>query len=645
MTDVLHIAEGVDLPIDFVTKTAAIMAQRRKGKTYTAAVIAEELVAARIPFVALDPTGAWWGLRASADGESAGLPVIVIGGQHGDLPLERDAGRVVADLVLDHPGYYVLDLSLLGSRKAERDFATAFGDRLHRRKMEPGMDFPLHLFIDEADMFVPQEREGAGDNVLLGVYAGIVRRGGLAGLGSTLISQRPALVNKHALSQIDILIALRLVSGIDQKALYDQYVKNAGTKEQQAELMDSLASLPVGEAWFWEPGAEPPLYVRVKVRERHTFNSSATPKPGEQRVEPRVLADVDLAGLRDKMAGAIERARDEDPAALRQQIGVLRGQLSEKDAALDEYGKWGHDLDVCDGPSAVEAVLAAYMIAKQRVGFSCDVVDEVRALESRPAESVEVPVPVFPAPLRDAIRADFEAMVAAGDDLAAAGRARLEHLDDDFGLALELATGVPVAASPEPEPPAQPLPAAAPTPAPPPPAGATIPTLPAEDPAEGLTRPQQKVLDSIAWWNVVGVQSPTRLQVALVAGYAHPQSRGFREPLYSLKAAGLIDYPLDNTAALTEAGTRLARRPSRAPTEPELHLRIYQVLSGVQEKMLRMLIDGRHAISRDDLAAALGYAHAQSRGFREPLYRLHKLGLIEYPSTGTVMPSRLCYLT
>jgi hypothetical protein len=137
----------------------AILAQRRKGKTYTARDRRGARRASRLPWVALDPTGAWWGLRASADGKKAGLPVVVIGGQHGDLPLERGAGAFVADLVLDHPGWYVLDLSLLESRRRARVRDRVRGAPL-RRKMQPGMDFPLHLFVDEADLFVPQEKEG-----------------------------------------------------------------------------------------------------------------------------------------------------------------------------------------------------------------------------------------------------------------------------------------------------------------------------------------------------------------------------------------------------------------------------------------------------------------------------------------------------
>src|SRR5437899_680610 len=100
MTRGLRISGDLVLPLNFVTKTAAILAQRRKGKTYTASVIAEEMVAAKQPFVALDPTGAWYGLRASADGKHEGLPVVILGGQHGDVPLERTGGRLIADLVV-----------------------------------------------------------------------------------------------------------------------------------------------------------------------------------------------------------------------------------------------------------------------------------------------------------------------------------------------------------------------------------------------------------------------------------------------------------------------------------------------------------------------------------------------------------------
>lgn len=330
MTDHLEIADSLALPIDYVTKTAAVLAQRRKGKTYTASVIAEELVRLDQPWVALDPTGAWWGMRAGADGsDQGGLPVVILGGQHGDAPLEPGSGKFVAELVVDTPGWYVLDMSLLDTRAAERAFATDFGEALIRRKRQPGRDFPMHLFVDEADMFAPQEKDGGGDARMLGAYQAIVRRGGLHGLGSTLISQRPALLNKSVLTQLDILVLLRLVAGQDQDAVDKSYLSRAGSKEDRAAVMGSLASLRLGEAWVWEPGAEPPIFDRVQIRERRTYNSSATPKPGENRAEPRGLADVDLDAVKAAMEAAIERAKADDPAELRRRIKALERDLAD----------------------------------------------------------------------------------------------------------------------------------------------------------------------------------------------------------------------------------------------------------------------------------------------------------------------------
>jgi hypothetical protein len=330
MTD-LKISKTLSLPDDYVTKTLAILAKRRVGKTYTASVLAEEMVAAKIPWVALDPTGAWWGLRSSADGKKPGLPVVIIGGGHGDLPLERGAGKFIADLVVDHPGWYVIDLSLFESLAAERQFVTDFADRIYRRKFEKGMDFPLHLFVDEADKYIPQ-RPQPGDQKMLGAFEAIVRRGGIRGFGTTLISQRSAVVNKNVLEQIDTLIVLQMMGTNDRKAV-DDILKSEGNEVERKTLMGTLPGLGVGEAWIYEPGGDPPLFDRVQIRERHTFNSSATPKPGQKRVEPSKFAAVDLSAVKDQMAEAIERAEANDPKLLHKRIAELEKQLRAKNAS------------------------------------------------------------------------------------------------------------------------------------------------------------------------------------------------------------------------------------------------------------------------------------------------------------------------
>jgi hypothetical protein len=314
----LRLGPGFSVPLDAVTQTFALLAKRGSGKTYTAAVMVEEMVAAGLPVAVLDPVGVLWGLRASADGKGPGLPVIILGGDHGDVPLEVTAGTVIADFVIDARRPVVLDLSLF--RKGEQArFVTDFAERLYHKNREP-----LHLVIDEADLFAPQNAAGRGglEPRMLGAIEDIVRRGRARGLGVTLITQRPAVLHKDVLTQVEVLIALRLIAPQDRAAI-DAWVKVHGTPEQRDELMASLPSLPIGTAWFWSPGWLD-VFQKVAIRKRTTFDSSATPKMGVKPHAPKHLAKVEIAELRERIASTIEKAKQEDPRELRRQLEALK---------------------------------------------------------------------------------------------------------------------------------------------------------------------------------------------------------------------------------------------------------------------------------------------------------------------------------
>lgn len=53
----LNIAPKLSLSTEAVTQTFAILARRGAGKTYTASVMAEEMLKANFPIVWLDPLG------------------------------------------------------------------------------------------------------------------------------------------------------------------------------------------------------------------------------------------------------------------------------------------------------------------------------------------------------------------------------------------------------------------------------------------------------------------------------------------------------------------------------------------------------------------------------------------------------------
>lgn len=331
MTKQLRIANDFSLPLESITQTFAILAKRRVGKTYTASVMAEEFVAHNLPFAVLDPTGAWWGLRSSADGKSEGLPVTIIGGAHGDVPLEPTAGRVIADLVAEQPGFYVIDLSQTNSNAEQDKFACDFAERLYRKK--EAHRSPLMLFVDEADAFIPQ-RPLPDQHRMLGAFEALVRRGGIRGIGITLITQRPAVVNKNVLTQTEVLILLQMTAPQDQDAIEDWVRRNA-TEEERKNVMRTMASLQKGDAWIWSP-AWLRLCKLAHIRERNTFNSSATPEVGAKVLLPQKMATVDLEKLSAEIKGTIERAKANDPAELRREIAALKKELKEAQGKTKE---------------------------------------------------------------------------------------------------------------------------------------------------------------------------------------------------------------------------------------------------------------------------------------------------------------------
>jgi hypothetical protein len=323
----LHIAPGFTLPLETVTQTLAILAKRRVGKSYTARRITEQLVAAKQQVVIIDPKGDWWGIRSSADGKSPGLPVTILGGGHGDIPLEVGSGELVAKLAVHERVSLLLDVSNFRKREVAL-FMSDFLETFYRLKAAEEFRSPVMLVVDEADAIAPQ-KPYAGEERMLGAIEDIVRRGGQRGIGCLLITQRSAVLNKNVLTQSEVLVAMRTIAPQDLDAM-NAWIDVHGSVQERKVLMESLPSLPVGVAWFWSPGwpTEDGIFKRVHVSPIETFDSGATPKPGEKRIEPKNLAAVDLEALRRQMAATIAKVEADDPRKLRQQIATLQKQLA-----------------------------------------------------------------------------------------------------------------------------------------------------------------------------------------------------------------------------------------------------------------------------------------------------------------------------
>jgi hypothetical protein len=321
MAKQLQLAPGLALPLEAVTETFALLAVRGAGKSNAARVMAEEMFAAKLPFVAVDPVGSWYGLRAGRDGGQGGLGIPIFGGRHGDVQLEKGAGQVLADLVVDERLSCVLDLTSLDSEASKKAFLLAFAQRLYQRNTEP-----LHLFLEEADDYIPQ-KPMRDEAYLLRAWENIVRRGRARGLGITLITQRSASINKSVLTQTGTLIAMRTTSPQDRAAVEDWLKYH----DQSREILKSLPSLEAGEAWVWSPQFLKET-KRIRFRMSHTLDSGATPKTGRSK-EPSTMASIDLAAIQKRMAATIERVKADDPRELRKRIAELERQLAAKPGA------------------------------------------------------------------------------------------------------------------------------------------------------------------------------------------------------------------------------------------------------------------------------------------------------------------------
>jgi hypothetical protein len=565
----LEVADGLTLPLDFITQSAALLAVRRAGKSNVAALLAEQMHRAGLPWVGIDPKGDWWGLRSDKAGTGPGLPIPIFGGLHGDMPLLPEAGNLIAELITDENLTCVLDVSEFASKAAQMRFLTDLAERLFR--LHGKTPQPRHLFLEEADDFIPQrvQREQAR---CVGAWTKLVKQGGSRGLGVTLISQRSAVVNKDALTQTETLIALRTTSPQDRKAISDWVSYHAVGRE----LVDSLPGLDDGEAWVcsphWLGKHGQPAIQRVQFHQRSTFDSGATPTL-RQRRKPAELADIDLGALMGRMEAVTEKAAQDDPAALRKRIATLERQIrTAKPAGSPDVARLGAE--------------------------NADLRQQLAAERAREPEQVEVPV------LQPGDTAAVEQIITA--------------LRTEAG-SLELALGRAshVAPAPAPRPPAPAL-----TPAPVVPAQA--PAVTGEAPATGpLSKSARAVLGVLAQFP----EGRTKRQLAMLSGYS-AKGGGFNNTLSSLRSSNLIERgePIRITPFGMDA---IGDDWEPLPEGPALVEHWMAQLSNAEGLALKVLLEAWPAtLTKAEIAERAGYA-PDGGGFNNALSRLRTLQLID----------------
>lgn len=571
----LRISDDLTLPVDASTGTFGILATKGAGKSNAGVVMAEEMYDVGIPWVAVDPKGDWWGIRSSSDGKGPGLPIIVFGGRHGDLPLEPTAGALIAELVLTQRISCVVDVSQFTKADTNR-FLLAFGQHLFNHADDNEIE-PLHVFLEEAHEYLPQRVPGDEAKVV-NAWQKIVKQGRFKGIGCTMISQRSSVLNKDVLELIDTLIVLRTMGPRSRKSIAE-WVHDQDVDEG---LLASLPALKAGEAWVWSPG-ELGIIQRIQFRRRRTFDSGATPKVGQVRRAPTTIADVDLDVIRDRMADTIERAAANDPKELRAEIARLNAEIASATPERVEVQ--------VETPVVPAAVVLAH--------------EQLTALTIRAHEQMD------------------QILTLAGE---------LDGVTDVIAKAIADVgkIGVPGSKSAGSAPRRPSAPA---DPHPPGPSSAAPRGIVDHD---AINAPRQKILDAIAWHKTVGVDPARRNHVALVAGTT-PTSSGFEKNVSALRTAGLVDFPSPGYLCLTAAGEAAARPLATIATTADLIVELTSRLGKPKGRILSVLAGmGKNmSISREGLADMIPVS-AESSGYEKNLSSLKSLGFIWYPQRGHV---------
>lgn len=461
----------------------AIVGTSGSGKTYTAGVLLEKILHGKNRVIIIDPLGVWYGLRMMADGKTPSrFDVVIFGGRHGDLPLTENSGQVIGEAVATGSQSCIIDLSGIGTKAAERRFMLAFLTALYRNTESS----PVQLVFDEADMWAPQvllDKDGDAAR-LLGMMETVVRRGRVKGFVPWLITQRPAVLSKNVLSQIDGIIAMKLTSSQDRDAI-GLWVEGQADKAQWRELYASLATMQRGEGIVWVPGRS--IMKTTTFPAKVTFDSSRTPKRGEA-VAAVALKPIDIGTLKGKLATVENEAKANDPKALRAEIARLKAE-SQKLSVAAAGGFTQADLDKAwvDAFAVGDEQGFARAVREVRDGLSAAVVNAINMF--KPAYSQAVSLAAKPLPAASSAPSRSAGQTVEGRGI------------------------VPNKVAP-----------------------------PRDDTGGTFTAPQKKVLRSLLFWATVGHRQPTRAMVAGLAGYS-PSSGGFNNLLGGLKTAGAIDYP------------------------------------------------------------------------------------------------------
>lgn len=343
---------------EFAVQRTAIIGASGSGKTYGVGRAIEQLYAAHVPVLIFDTVGVYPSLRVAANGKDPGLKISVVGGDHGDVPIDWTAGEKLARYLFQRRASAVLDLSD-GTWKQRAPFVADFCETLLTLlKRRPQ---PLTVVFDEMPDLCPQKAQKGEDRMVAAVSA-LVRKGRNHSCGTIQAGQRPQDIAKVAFDQVGSVFVGALFGKHERDAMSDWVGRRARGGVVQ-EHLGQVSEQPPGFFFLWSPGWLKE-YRQIHFLQKWTYDGSAT-HPLVPTAELRQIAPVDVGELAALMEGTAEGSglvasgsekenlqpratavsASDSPAELRKEISRLDTALTAEQQRYQQLERKHSELD------------------------------------------------------------------------------------------------------------------------------------------------------------------------------------------------------------------------------------------------------------------------------------------------------------
>lgn len=143
---------------------------------------------------------------------------------------------------------------------------------------------PIALLCDEAHLYIPERRDAGVAEVGLRSIERVAKEGRKYGIGLTVITQRPAEVNRTVLSQCNNFVAMRLTNAEDQSVIRRLLPDTLGGFADLLPILDVGEALVVGDAAM--------LPSRIRVTKPNNQPRSATVDFWDRWADPEVVNGI-----------------------------------------------------------------------------------------------------------------------------------------------------------------------------------------------------------------------------------------------------------------------------------------------------------------------------------------------------------------